>query len=223
MIQVLTEWSEFVAAFVIFFVSHRLPLRPEIKGWVGRQIGAGGFTLIYSLMSVAVLSWVIIAAGRAPYVELWGQAIWMNHAALALMGVATLLFAQAIGRPNPLSFGGLGNHRFDPANPGLIGWTRHPLLLVLGLWALAHVLPNGNLAHVLMFGQFAMFSLIGQRIIDRRKKRLLGEVEWARLAATRRQAGFTVNGFVRMLAGVALYLSLVYVHRPVIGVDPLGF
>ncbi|MCP5038396.1 MAG: NnrU family protein [Rhodobacteraceae bacterium] len=216
-------WGEYIAAFVTFFTSHRLPLRPGIKGWLSARIGAFGFTLAYSTMSVAVLTWVIIAAGRAPYLGLWEHAVWMNHVTLTLMAVASVIFTLALGRPNPLSFGGWNNDRFDPRNSGLIGWARHPLLVVLGLWSLAHILPNGNLAHVLMFGQFAIFSLIGQRIIDRRKQRLLGDHEWVRLSATTRRLSLSLNGTIRLVVGLALYLTLLYAHAPVIGVDPLGF
>lgn len=221
--QILADWGEFIAAFFIFFTSHRLPVMPRVKPRIVAIIGAPGFSLAYSAMSVAVLTWVIIAAGRAPYVDLWQTAGWMSHLALTLMAIATLIFALAIGRPNPLSFGGMNNARFDPSRPGLIGWMHHPLLVVLGLWSLAHILPNGNLAHVLMFGVFAGFSLLGMKVINRRKQRLLGAEEWGRLANTTRSLQPSLNGMVRLAVGVALYLALLYLHPPVIGVDPLGF
>ncbi len=216
-------WGEFVAAIVVFFATHRIPVTPRIKGPLVRLLGAGGFTLAYTAMSVALLTWVIVAAGRAPYVELWGQQQWMAHVTLTLMAIATLIFGLALGRPNPLSFGGLHNDRFDPARPGLVGWMHHPLLVVLGLWSVAHLIPNGDLAHVIMFGQFAAFSIFGRFIINRRKRRMLGDSEWTRLSNT--VAGFrpTWNGFIRCLFAVLLYLILLYLHPSVIGVDPLSF
>ncbi len=220
--QEFTDWAWYAAAFITFFVSHRLPLRPPVKKLIVASIGARGFTLAYSAMSVAVLIWVIVAAGRAPYVALWPQEIWMGHLTLTLMAFASVIFALAIGRPNPLSFGGSNNDCFDPADPGLVGWMHHPLLVALGLWALAHIIPNGNLAHLLMFGLFASFSLVGMKIIDRRKKRLLGAEEWARLSATRRRFRPSLNGMFRFAAGLVLYLLMLWLHIPVIGVAPLG-
>ncbi len=215
-------WAEYIGAFFAFFVSHRLLALPRIKGPISALLGAGGFTAAYSALSALLLTWIIVAAGRAPHVELWVQRPWMNHAALVLMAFATLIFALALGRPNPLSFGGLGDARFDPDRPGLIGWMRHPLLVVLGLWSLAHILPNGDLAHALMFGQFLLFAIIGTRIIDRRRQRLLGMGEWQRLAATRRRLEPSLNGLVRLLAAAVLYAALLWLHHPVIGVDPLA-
>lgn len=47
-------------------------------------------------------------------------------------------------------------------------------LWALSLWALAHVVPNGDLAHVILFGNFAAFALLGQRLVDRRRQRDMG-------------------------------------------------
>ncbi len=218
-------WAEFVGAFFVFFASHRLLAMPRIKAPLSARLGAGGFSALYSAISVVALAWIILAAGRAPYVELWQSRPWMKHVTLALMALAALIFALALGRPNPLSFGGLRDRRFDPAHPGLIGWMRHPLLAVLGIWSLAHILPNGDLAHVLMFGQFLVFAVIGTRIIDRRRQRQMGAEEWRRLAglaAASRRLEVSRSGLMRLLAGLALYAALLWLHQPVIGVDPLG-
>ena len=60
---------------------------------------------------------------------------------------------------------------------------RHPLLWVFALWAASHAVPNGDLAHLLLFGTFTAMALLGMVAIDRRKRRQMGEAEWARLAA----------------------------------------
>lgn len=219
--QFLYDWGEFIAAFAVFFASHSIPTRPAIKSRVVALIGSTGFTLAYSALSVTILTWIIIAAGRAPYVELWGWASWQNHVPLTLMFFATLIFAMSIGTPNPLSFGGWNNDRYDPQNAGLIGWIRHPLLVVLWFWAGSHLVPNGDLAHVIVFGLFTGFALLGMKIIDRRAKRILGAKVWAKLAKTNREITITRNGLVRVAAGLAVYLTLLYLHEPVIGISPL--
>ena len=98
------------------------------------------------------------------------------------MPLACLLAAFGLGVPNPLSFGGSAG-RFDPARPGIAGLVRHPLLWVFALWAASHAVPNGDLAHLLLFGTFTAMALLGMVAIDRRKRRQMGEAEWARLAA----------------------------------------
>lgn len=218
--QVLSQWGEFIAAFVVFFLSHSIPTRPKIKSRLVAKTGALGFALLYSALSIAILTWIIIAAGRAPFVELWAWAPWQNHVPLTGMLLATLILTLAFGQPNPLSFGGWNNARFDPEDCGLIGWVRHPLLLALLIWSLAHLVPNGNLAHVIVFGLFAGFSLLGMRIIDKRSKRILGLENWQHLSNTRRRLTLTRRGIMRLVTGGFIYLVILYSHEMVIGVTP---
>ncbi|GHE94308.1 hypothetical protein GCM10016455_13420 [Aliiroseovarius zhejiangensis] len=214
-------WGAYFLAFLVFFLTHSIPVRPAVKSRLVSLLGARGFTFAYSLLSIAVLALVIVAAGRAPFVGLWDWEPWQNHVTLTVMFLVCVIAALALGRPNPLSFGGSNNDRFDPDNPGLIGWMRHPLLVALFLWAFGHMVPNGNLAHVILFVVFAGFALLGMWIIDRRKKRILGADEWSRLADTRREITITQSGLIRVGIAVALYALLLWLHGPVIGVEPL--
>lgn len=154
-------WGEFAAAYIAFFLSHALPISPPIRPWLEARLGRSGFTLAYSVLSIAILGWLIGAAGRAPYVSLWPSASWQNHVPVVVMVPVCLIIALSVARPNPFSFGGARNDNFDPAHPGIVRLTRHPLLLALALWAAAHLVPNGDLAHVILFGTFAVFALLG--------------------------------------------------------------
>ncbi|WP_298493448.1 NnrU family protein [uncultured Maritimibacter sp.] len=216
-------WTEFFAALVVFFVLHAVPVRPGVKGPLVARFGRPAFSIGYSLLSLATLVWLIGAAGRAPYVELWPLTDGARHIALVMMALSVLILALGIARPNPLSFGGGGNFRFNPAHPGIVGYTRHPLLAAIALWALAHLVANGDLAHVILFGLFVGFSVLGMRMIDRRKQRELGDATWHHYAATRRELSIGGNGAVRLGLAVTLYLLLILLHGPIIGVWPVAF
>ncbi|MBJ6371870.1 NnrU family protein [Sedimentitalea arenosa] len=216
-------WIEFCAAFAVFFLTHSVPIRPPVRPWLIARLGQHGFTLAYSALSLASLAWLIGAANRAPYVGLWSWAPWQSHLALTGMLAVCLIVALAIGKPNPFSFGGARNDRFDPARPGLVRFTRHPLLLAIGLWALVHILPNGDLAHVLLFGTFALFALIGVRLVDARRKREMGE-EWHRLNAERRKTArihLTARDLLRVAIGLLVYAALLWAHPVLFGVSPI--
>ncbi|RYH08938.1 NnrU family protein [Tropicimonas sp. IMCC6043] len=218
--SILQGWGEFVVAILVFLASHSLPVRPRTRGALVARLGTTGFTLAYSAISLAALGWLIVATRRAPVIPLWDWAPWQNHVTYAAMALACVIAALAIGRPNPLSFGGAHNNRFDPAAPGIVGWVRHPLLVALLLWSLGHLLPNGQLAPVLLFALFAGFSLLGMRMIDRRRQRQLGRAEWRRLAGGPRRLDVTRAGLLRTAAGLATYAGLIALHGPVIGVAP---
>ena len=151
-------WWAFALAFAAFFASHAIPVRPPVKARLEAVLSRRGFTLAYSLLSLLILYWLIKAAGRAPYVALWDRAPWQTYVPLTAMLAVCFALAFSIGRPNPFSFGGARNETFDPMHPGLVRWTRHPLLLALALWAAAHIVPNGDLAHAILFGAFAAFA-----------------------------------------------------------------
>jgi uncharacterized membrane protein len=218
-------WSEFGAAFVVFFLSHAIPVRAPVRPWLEARLGQAGFTALYSTLSLAVLVWLIGAAGRAPYVALWNRAPWQAHVTLAVMLPVCLILALSIARPNPFSFGGGWNDRFDPARPGIVGWMRHPLLVALALWAGAHIVPNGDLAHAILFGTFAAFAGLGGRLIDRRKRREMGG-DWDRLRKAARAAPVMVGSIslatvLRLAAGVILCAGLIGLHPHLFGVSPL--
>ncbi|RXV66235.1 NnrU family protein [Roseovarius sp. A46] len=220
-------WAEYVVALAVFFLSHTLPLRPRVKSALVARFGQRGFALGYSALSLGVLYWVLMAAGRAPHVPLWGWAAWQKHVTLLAMLAACVLAALAIRRPNPFSFGGRAGAGFDAARPGILRYTRHPLLVALALWAGGHMVPNGDLAHVALFGLFAGFAMLGQRIVDRRRKQALGP-EWERLDAARRavpawppRPASVRGGVARLGLGLAAFAGLVALHPLVIGVSPL--
>lgn len=219
------SWTGFASLFVMFFVTHSVPVRPAVKARIAGQIGQRGFGVGYSILSLLMLGLLIWSAGRAPYVELWPQMPWQRHVAHIGMLAACLILAFSLGRPNPFSFGGAWNDRFDPARPGILRWTRHPILLVLALWAGVHLLPNGNLAHVILFGTLGLFAIAGRALIDRRKHRTLGQAHWetlrrASIATPRFQRPVSWGSFLlRSVAGVILFVTLLWAHPHVIGVS----
>jgi uncharacterized membrane protein len=213
----MTEWLIYLAAWAAFLVSHVIPLRPRVKAAAVARLGPRGFTLAYSAVSLAALSALIASAGAAPQVPLWDWAPWQRTLAQAATLAACMLIAFAAFAPNPLSFGGWHNDRFDPARPGIAGLLRHPWLAALALWAAGHVPVSGDLAHVVLFGGFAVFALLGMRMIDARRQRQIGMAEWRRLANG--PATPPPQAAARIVAGAALWVVLIRLHPHIIGPD----
>ena len=219
----MTDWLEFIAALTLFMVSHMFPVRPPMRPWLIARLGTKGYYISYSILSLLVLAWLIVAAARAPYFGVLPQWEIFRWAPLVVMPLACLIAVGGMMMQNPLSFGGLGKQPFDPDKPGMLAASRHPLLVAMALWAGAHLLAKGDLAHVILFGLFGGFAVIGMIVIDRRKQRQLGQAEWQRLA----QGGARLN-LMRLsfsplpvvLAG-AVFLVLILLHEPVIGFVPM--
>lgn len=219
-VSVLSGWWEYATAWALFLLTHLVPVRPPVKPWLVARLGRAGFGLGYSVLSLGAVAWLIIVAGRAPYVGLWAMPAGAHWIVLAAVSAAVLVLALSLGRPNPFSFGGAKNERFDPTLPEIVRVTRHPVLMALALWSAAHVLVNGDVAHVLMFGGFAGFALLGQNLIDRRKRREMGHVHWQSLYNQTRQArpGLPPQAGLRLFIGVFALAVLVFGHKALSGV-----
>ncbi|MCA0869373.1 NnrU family protein [Seohaeicola saemankumensis] len=219
-------WFGFGAALLVFLLSHAIPVRPPVRPWLVARLGLRGYFAAYSLLSIAVLAWLIIAAANAPYVQVippWGALRWVPILAMAPV---CLLVTGGMWGQNPLSFGGVGSRSFDPEHPGLLAVTRHPMLLALFIWSMAHLLANGDLAHVILFGLFAGFAWIGMALIDRRKRRDMGEDLWQEMARNTARLSLARVADLRgltmpALAAIGMYALLILLHPLVIGVSPL--
>lgn len=126
------EWIEFAAAMGCFLASHVVPVR--LKALLTGALGRRGYVIGYSLLSLLLLGWLIAATGRAPYVELWPQQVWMRWLVNMVMPVAILLGVAG----------------------GMLG-----LMTAFLLWASAHLIANGDLAHVILFGLLLLYAGFG--------------------------------------------------------------
>lgn len=214
------DWTEYGAAWVVFLLTHALPVRPPLRPWLVARLGRAGFGIGYSVLSLAVLGWMFAAAARAPFVALWDAPPWAAWGVLAAMGLACLLLAAELGRPNPLSIGG-GDGPVDARRPGMLRLTRHPVLAALALWAGAHLSVNGDLAHALMFGGFLGFAALAVPMIDRRRRRAMGATRWADLTAATRHAPWGLPSPARTLAAAAGLTALLLLHPWLAGIPVL--
>lgn len=225
------HWAEFTLALTLFFASHAIPARPAIKGRLVTMLGRRGYGIAFGLLSLAILVWLVSAANRAPFVPLWDQQIWQRWLVNLAMPLAILLASFGVAAPNPFSFDGRSNG-FDPDHPGIAGVTRHPLLMAMLIWSTLHLLVNGDLTHVILFGLFAGFSAIGIRAIERRNQRNWGQAEWERLTAQTAVLPFAAflsgrwkprhrPSLLRLGIAVLIWVTLLHLHEPVIGVTPL--
>ncbi|MBD3801836.1 MAG: NnrU family protein [Thioclava sp.] len=226
----MTGWSEFILAGMLFLASHAIPSMPKLKAALVRGLGQRGWVIGFSLLSTALLFWVIFAAGRAPYVEIWPQKTWARWLVNIAMPLAILLGSFGVGAPNPFAFEARASG-FDPVHPGIAGLTRQPLLWAIAIWAAAHLVANGDLAHLILFGAFALFTAMGLRALEARKRRQMGETEWQRLSARTGLipgAALVVGRWrpkgwpspTRLIVAVLVWVTLYHLHAPVIGVSP---
>jgi len=162
------------------------------------RIGESAWKGVYSLLSLAgfvLICWGYGQARQTPVV-LWAVPRGMNHLAALLTLIAfVLLAASQLPR----------NH--------IKARLRHPMLLGVKVWALAHLLANNTLADLVLFGAFLVWAVLDFRSCRQRD----------RAGAPAPAAGTAANTVLAVVAGVAVWaLFAFWAHGALIGVRPFG-
>jgi len=186
-----------VAGLVLFLGVHSVSIAaPAWRDAMAARLGEYPWKGAYSLLSIAGFVLIVqgYAAARLDPTVLWVPPGWLRHAAALLMlPVFPLLLAAYL--------------------PGRIKTrARHPMILAVKFWALAHLLANGMLADVVLFGAFLAWGVADRISLKRRPPRPVPG-----LPATR------ANDAVVVLGGLGLYVAFaLWLHPLLIGVAVAG-
>src|SRR3546814_6631011 len=99
------------------------------------------------------------------------------------MPVAAVLLVAGITTRSPTAVGGDAVLDDPRTVRGILTITRHPFLNATGLWALAHLAANGDLASILLFGALALLSYAGMAALDGKLRRRMAAA-WGPVAMT---------------------------------------
>ena len=203
-------------------------LRDAIVGAIGDSLYRG----LFALASLATIVWMARAYTAAPGLLLW-QAPRSLHWLAVLLGLpAALLVAVGLTTPNPTTTGAEGLLAEGVPVRGIVRVTRHPFLGGVAIWALAHLLVNGDAASLVLFGTLLALALLGPRLIDTKRAHVYGErwaafkeqtsvLPFAAIAAGRNRLVVSEIGTWRLLLGGVVYVALLAGHRWLIGVPAL--
>lgn len=222
--------TEFLIAFGAFLVLHSIPAIAPIRQGLINAVGRRTYFIAYSGVSLIVLGWLIHAALYLDFVPLWDPAPWQAWATIVAAPIGIFLVLAGLFSVNPLSLSVRSGFR----RGSIVAITRHPVLWGFLIWAIGHLVPNGDLGGVLLFGGLVLFCVAGFFIVEKRAHRRLGE-EWNRIARTTSQVPFgaIVDGRARLsvdapmisafvLTAVLTYWLLAGGHTSLFVADPLA-
>ena len=228
----MTELWPLALASLVFVFGHLILSSKGPRAFLVRSIGEGPFLGLYSLVAGAALAGMIWAFNTLPY----GAPLWLfypagYYVAIILMPIALVLIVGGYSQKNPTAVGQDRALRRTPA--GVLRITRHPIMWGVSLWAIGHLLANGDTASVLFFGAFLVLALAGTVAIDRKKRRAHGEVydgfceqtsnlPFLAIARGRQSFGAAAREFGpwRLVIVVVAYGVLLHFHQWAFGVAP---
>jgi uncharacterized membrane protein len=162
------------------------------------RIGDKPWKALYALASIAGFALVVVGFGlaRRNPVYLWEAPMGMRHLSGALVLVAFVLLAAT----------------YVPRN-AIKARLHHPMVLSVKVWALAHLLANGNLADVVLFGSFLVWAVFSFRAARRRD----------RAAGTVYAPGTASGTAITVVVGIAAWAVVAFwAHGLLFGVRPFG-
>ena len=188
-----------ILGLLVFLGVHSL--RIVANGWRTRardQLGAIGWKALFSLISLLGLGLMVWGFGlvRDQPIALWNPPNGMRHLASLLNLPAFVLLAAT----------------YVPGNT-IKTRVRHPMVLAVAVWALAHLLTNGNLGHVVLFGTFLVWAILSFRAAR----------QGDRAAVVNYPGGTAGATGVTVAIGVGSWIVFtLWLHGILIGVRPFG-
>ena len=187
-----------VAGLVVFLGTHLVTTQRDLRGALIKRYGASVYKVAYSVLSGIGLLLIIYGFSRyraTGWINVWYPPTGMRHLALLLMLPASIIFVSAYLR-------------------GHIWRTlKHPMLVAIKIWALAHLLANGDLGSIILFG-----SILGWAVFDRISLKHRDDEGGPPIPY-----GGVRNDVLAVIVGLIVYVALVFAFHPaVIGVPIIG-
>ena len=189
-----------IAGLALFIVVHLVPTRPSLRAGLVGTLGPGIYRGLFALVSIAGLVLIVLGYGYMQGLgrgnpQLWVPPVWIKHVVFLLMIPAIILLVAA----------------YVPSR--IRSAVGHPMLTALLLWALGHLLANGDLASVLLFGSFLAYAVYDRISVRHRPSPgPLGKAQ-----------GGGIGDAIAVGLGLILYaLMIVWGHAKLIGVPLLA-
>lgn len=187
-----------IAGLAIFLGVHTVTTQRDLRAALIGRFGASAYKIGFSLLAAVGL--LLIVYGFAKYraagmIPVWNPPVGMRHLALAVMLPAVIIFVSAYLRGYIWRF------------------FKHPMLVAIKLWALVHLLANGDLGSIILFGSILAWAVFDRISLKSRKDEGAPEIPF----------GGVRNDVLAVVVGVVAYIALVYAFHPaVIGVPVVG-
>ena len=136
-----------ILGLFLFLGPHAFTRLRSVRDPLEARLGALPFKGVYSLIALAGFALIIIGYGQYRsdgYIELWTPPAALKHLSYLLMMPVFVFLIAAYTKGK------------------IKAAVVHPMLAAVKLWALAHLLVNGDLGSVLMFGSFFAWALFAR-------------------------------------------------------------
>ncbi|MDB5653780.1 MAG: NnrU family protein [Tardiphaga sp.] len=187
-----------ILGLVLFLGVHLVITKRELRARLiarhGESLYKLGFAVV-SIIGLALIVWGFADYRAHDWIDVWYPPKFMRHITVALMLPAVILVVAAYIRG------------------GIYRVVKHPMLTAVKLWALAHLLANGDLGSIILFGSFLAWAVIDRISLKHRTDPGSPPIP----------VDGPLNDVIAVAVGVVAYLALGFAFHPVvIGVPVFG-
>lgn len=177
-----------VLGLLLFLGLHLVPAWPPLRARLAAALGENRYKALFSAGSALGLLLIVVGYAHAPAEPRLFAPLALAHAlAPAAMLASFVLLAAA----------NMKTH--------MRRWLRHPMLLGVGLWAMMHLLANGEARATLLFGAFLAYCALDLVSASVRGAVRSFTPQWR-------------HDVIAVAAGVLLALAVMAAHRLLFGV-----
>lgn len=185
-----------ILGIAIVLAVHTISVLPGKRADLIARFGKTSYTTAYAIASLIGFALIVYGFGAyraGGYIPVWEPPRGMAHLVIPLMWVAFVALAAT----------------FAPAGK-IKAMLKYPLIVSIKIWALAHLLANGDLGSMILFGSMLAWAVFARISVKRRGDVLpppapLGKGDWIALGA-----------------GTAAWLLFFTFHNVLIGVRVLS-
>jgi uncharacterized membrane protein len=178
-----------ILGLVIFLGAHVFVTMRDRRAALINTLGFGPYRGLFSLVSIVGI--VLLGYGFAQYraagpIMVWYPPGWTRHIVEALMWPASIMVVAAYIRGN------------------IARVLKHPMLVGVKTWAVAHLCANGDLGGIILFGTVLLWAGYDRMTLKRRSD----------AGAPPIPTGSTRNDIIAVVVGTLLYLALGFWFHP---------
>jgi uncharacterized membrane protein len=145
--------SIMIIGLAAFLGSHTLVAMRPARAAVIARLGEMPYKALFAVVSLAglvLIGWGFGAYRDAGLINIWMPPAWTRHLALLLVWPAIICVVAA----------------YIPGDIKRI--LKHPMLVGVKLWALAHLIANGDLGSIVLFGSILAWAVFDRITLKRR-------------------------------------------------------
>jgi len=182
-----------VLGLALWWATHLFPIYArDARGAAIARLGAKPYKGVFALVSLGAVVLMVIGYRQADFVNVWFPPAWTIH-------VNNLLMLGAVFLMGAKDAPSRARHH-----------VRHPMLTAVKVWAVAHLMVNGDLASIVLFGGLLAWAVVAVIGSNRR------DGEWQRPAK-----GTTAALVRHLVITVVVFAVIVAIHGPLLGVRPI--